>query len=875
MAELLNLLQVINHLSLKLSRYDKYTCWKMCFVCLVFFGSYVDSMAEQKMVSKLDTHDALKQFLPLTENIQREIQNPYYAKAVWKLWAIDPTSVIITKPYFKGKFEHVSKRKHDVPVFDSIPGSPMLLQKIEGSTKAGFFDDAYMSLDNGHTGLGYPPKGLFLDAGKMSTAGDHKTRFQLGVNFTSQSYAGRGRAIVDDFLNNLNTEKNFFFANCIRATPANKSFQDNNQESVKDLYDGLHGHSYHSLGQSGSEVHALSKMMIAGASMPRSTKDLLKANGAYAIVLLTLFKASLPYADNRGISLPYEHELRHRPVYSSNGNPKHKHFCSANVYFHGYDEKRHLWEMARLASSMTIAPPVAILQVAGIRIQTPDGIFTQKSTIGKRVKSNSLTAVRVWGEPGETLEVLVDLRKSYDLQSEMLTYSCQRLYPNQKNVEIKNISNGVFAIRVSHDQQLPKGRIPVICTVRNRGEVPSNPVFLNFYWPGEKELSDYGLSKAAQKQFESLGYKKKSVTVNKRPQVAMGILGDSIACKPGETVSVNLEATDPEGYPISIYRRLGQWGTLTKQGYKVRIPNDAQPHIEPIHFIFSDGTGGYSSKKLKLCIGKAQDKLKTNWSSSLLGQTTVDARVTQKGRTFTFYGQSPEDNKREPQGLFAFQTISNDVDLAVKIQKTTSRSDIGILLTNSLDHFSRRAYVGLFQGNIQGQVRYGEQEWGKALTRFDEKAQSQPEWIRVVNRSGQTAVLISQDGQLWDQLVESEIQWFETVYAGILYGGSKDPITCQWLKQSGSLALVSTRGAKKNKDGHFISPLKLEINLPEGHTAYYTLDGSQPNLNSSLVNKIIELQTPGTYQVRIVTYEKKQSTGSTVVTYSVVKGNKG
>ncbi len=850
---------------------NKWFFWKLCLVFIFLFGTSAESPAQQKPTEKPSAQEILKPFLPLAEDVPREIQNPYHATPVWKLWAQDPTPVTINKPHFKGQFEAVAIKDRKIPSFGPIPGSTMVLQGPKRPALAGFFDDVYMSLDNGHTGLGYPPKQLFLHAGKMPTAQDFQTRFQLGVNFTSQSYSKRGRAIIDDVLNNLNTEKNFFFANCIRATPAHNSFKDVKEDAVTDSYDGLHAHSYHSIGQSGSEVHALSKMMIAGASMPRATKDLLKQHGAYAITLLTLFKAALPYADAAGFPLPYEHELRHRPAYSSNGDPKHKHFCSANIYFHGYDEKRHLWDMARLARGMDIAPPIAILNIAGIRIQTPEGLITQRSVISKRIKSTSLTAIRLWGEPGETLEVLVDLQKSYDLQGQDLSYTCQSLYPNQTNVQIQDISPGIFSVSVAHDQQLPKGRIPIICTVRNQGEVPSNPVFINFYWPGKNELFDYGLPKAAQKQIKALGIKNLPVTVNKRPQVKMNISGDSVACKPGDTISINLEATDPEGYPVSIYRRLDQWGTLKNGHYEVNIP-DVKPRIEPIHFIFSDGTGGYTGKQIKLCIGKTQDKLESSWATSLLGQTSPQGQVSQKGGTFKFQGLTSQSKTKQPQGLFAFQMVSDDVDLAALIPATTPQSDIGILLTNSLDHFSRRAYIGFFQGRIQGQVRPREQKWGNTQATLAESFQIQPELFRIVSRKGYTGVFASEDGQTWIQVAETKIKWFKTAYAGLLYGGSNEATTCHWINPSGSLALINTIQAKKDKAGNYIIPLKLRVNLPRNHTARYTLDGSQPNPDSSLLTaNTIELNSPGTYQVSVTTFQNDQAAGTITAIYSVIK----
>lgn len=846
--------------------HSKWSCLKVFLIFLFVCTIQNTSSAEQQP----NSHEILKRFLPLPEYTPREIQNPYHAKATWKMWQKDPSDVVIDKPHFKGHFGIVAIKDRKIPTFDAKAGSLMILQEPDDSSMAGFFDDAYMSLDNYHTRLIFPQK-QFIQAGTMSTARDYQTRFDLGVNFTSQSYASRGRAIVDDLINNLNTEKYFFFANTIRATPAHNSFKDVETDSVTDSYDALHAHSFHSIGQSNSEVHALTKMLIAGASMPRTTKDLLKQNGAYAIVLLTLFKLALPYSDSDGFALPYEHELRHKVAYSSNGDPFHKHFCYANVHFHGYDESRHLWDMARLARGMTIAPPVAVLKIAGVRINTPDGPITESSIIGKRIKNASLTAVRFWGEPGERLEMLVDLRESYDLQEQNLTYTCQKLYPNQNNVHVQRVSSGQFSISVSHDPKLPKGRIPVICTVRNRGEVPSNPVFINFYWPGKKELPDYGLPQSAEKKIKDMGLKKYPVTVNKRPQVKESVLGDTVMCRPGDTVNVTFKTTDPEGYPIKTYRRLDQRGTLVDGNYKVSIKGDEPSHIERVHFLFSDGTGGYNSRQIKLSVSdKTQTRMESPWGVSQLGKTSPNRQVVQSGETYRFQGDAPESDVEQPQGLFAFRLFSDDVDLVARIPLLANHADIGVLLTNSLDAFSRRAYIGLFKGEIHGQVRPREQTWGNDQKKLDNAYRGEFGLFRIVSRNGNTAVFVSEDGKTWAQVVETKIRWFKTVYAGILYGGSDESLTSQWIEPSEGIASIHTVRARKDKNDNYVIPLVLDVNVPNGYTARYTLDGSSPTGESLQVGEKIELETAGRVQVRVTTFKNDDIANTTTVMYSLV-----
>ncbi len=819
---------------------------------------------QQKAVSA--QQEFLRQLLPLEENTPRVIHNPYYKEPLWKLWAVDPSPVVIDRRNFHVRLEPIAEENFPVPVFGAKPGSAVEFTRDGSSSMAGFYDDVYLSLDNGHSGLSYPPKEFFLNAGKMSTAQDHQSRFKLGVNFTSQSYAGRGRAIVDDLIHSLATEKYFFFANSIRATPAHNSFKDTGEEGVTDYYDGLFSASFQSIGQSGSEVHALSKMMIAGASMPRGIKDLLKKNGAYAITLLTIFKMALPYADESGALLPFESELRHRPAYSSSGDPVHKQFCSANVHFYGYDEELHLWEMARLAREMKLAPPVTILSLAGVQIKSGEAVITDRETIGERIKSWGLTSIRFWGKPGESIEALIDLRKSYDLQGQDLRYGCQSLYPNQQNVTVRVVEPGLFLVSVDHDKRLPKGRIPIICTARNQGEIPGNPVFLNFYWPGEKELFDYGMPKKIIKQ---LGLKKEAVTVNRRPLLLMDLPGDTVPCSPGDTVRITLNGVDPEGYPVIFYRRLGQPGILKDGLFELKIAEDTERHMETVHFLLSDGTGGYTGRQLKLAVGKAPDQLEDGWATSLLGGTFLETRVVQDGKNFHFQGRAAETAGRETRGLFAFRQVSGEVDMAVRIPAASPSSNIGLFLTNSLDYFSRSAYVGYLEGRVAGRMKETERRHKSRITVLPESFQAVPEFQRIVSRNGKTAVYVSENAEEWTQLTAGALKWFSKIYAGLLFEGEE--ISCSLQEPSGALALISTGHAKKTKAGAYKAPLKLTVDIPRGHTARYTLDGSEPDLESMEISGEIVLSSPGEYTLRVVSYNGEKKSATVVAGYSLVK----
>jgi len=815
----------------------------------------------------------LAKLLPLPDDVPRTIMNPYHAQPAWKLWALDPSPVTIDKPHFKGTFQLPAVGLRKYPHFFKRGSAELTLKPLGQSLLAGFWDDCYMSLDSHHTRLG-SFKNQFIDGSKMSTARDVQTLLQLGVNFTSQSYADRGRAIVDDIFNNLNTERHFFFANCIRATPSHASYEDKDEDKVKDLYDGLFAHSYHSLGQSGSEMHAIYKMMAAGACMPRSTKNLLKKHGAYAIALLTIFKAALPYADAQGQALPFEHELRHRPVYSSNGTPSHAHYCPANAHYHGYDEQRHLQGMMDMARGLVSAPPMAVTRLLSFTVKKDGETISDRARLAKQVKCISLTNMRFWGGKDEMLEVRIDLNQSYDLQHRKLRFKCQALYPNQKNVSIREEAPGIFLICAEHDPKLPKGRIPVICTAHNGLTVPSNPVFINFYWPDENEVDDYfstrGLSEDVRLKIKALGLKRLPATVNRRPIVDFGFTGDALRCLPGQTISIDIKARDPEGFPVAVFRRSGQIGTIEKGRFTASIPLTDQNKIYRVHFIFSDGTGGYTGKQIKLLVAKHTDALPDDWAVTALGEVQRAVKVSYDSSTFTFGNQPLNRQARWMQGTFVFQPVSGAADLMCRIPTIGARTDMALMITNTLDGFSRQAGIGFFQGKISGVIKSGERSRAEPTYQWDEKYSDKPEFFRLTVRDAVVAAYISTDARTWEQVMVGKITFFRQCYTGLIYRG--DPWTtgvCQWLPSSGAaLPMLTTDGKTPDKEDRYDGPLEITVTSPDqGMTLRYTLDGSEPTAQSQMYENPIKLTQAGPHEIRVKAFRGGLAQETAVAVY--------
>ena len=175
----------------------------------------------------------------------------------------------------------------------------------------------YLNLDKGHSNIRNTWKD---DYGNTVSVKDQIIKAksgnpaQLGVNFLSMSTAKMGHDLANNQKTLTKLEKLYYYANMIFAAPAHVSYMDRRMPATTDEYQALAPVYYNSVGSSGSETMALTKMAVAGACLDRKLKDWLKVNGLYAATLLYLWKEALPY------DAPYAHEMRHRVAYNSKGD---------------------------------------------------------------------------------------------------------------------------------------------------------------------------------------------------------------------------------------------------------------------------------------------------------------------------------------------------------------------------------------------------------------------------------------------------------------------------------------------------------------------------------------------------------------------------
>lgn len=536
--------------------------------------------------------------------------NPYYTTAPWKLWFVDPTPVEYSGINSTGGTTTATHAPPDAatrkfPTAAALAATwPAQFLGLElaptSPAAAGWWDDVSASIDNGHTGplTGWGGTGgntinLSGQFIRVGYGGAYVTQRQsMGYNFTSESYAQRGAFLSRVNSNVVSTERDWMFTNTIRGTPSYYSFNDHDPVYTSDNYDGLYGIGYHSLGRSGSETHALLKMLIAGGFMPRATKELLKRHGLYATTMLTLFRQALPYVNADGSPVEYEGEMIQRPTYLSKGDGTSEEFALQNIVYHQYDDTRHLYGMIQGAKALTTPPPVAVMNLVSVKSVIADGEPVVWANNDPRIHVRGKTTTTIWADPADNLEIRVDMGESLDLAGGAIDLSADAVYPNQASaLSIEREGDtAIFKIRATYDANLPLGRVPVILQATARG-LRSNPTFLNIYWRQADQADKPGGYFDA-----NTSDRRDAVFWNARPTLTTSLgAATTVAGSVGSPTSFTVTCVDPEGFATRIYRRAEDSGTFVNGTYTM-TPTRAGNF--PVSIICSDGTGAFNSTRI-------------------------------------------------------------------------------------------------------------------------------------------------------------------------------------------------------------------------------------------------------------------------------------
>jgi hypothetical protein len=806
--------------------------------------------------------------------------NPYYPQPTWRLWTQDETPVHYTgynlsDPVLKeGDFSPppVATRKYLDPDVDTHPKPFLSLVSFPTTPPmAGFWDDAYATRDGAHSVLGLGWSDVY---GNSVNLGNQYIRvgfgscqppdiLRLGVNFTSESYANSGHQLVSSAFSLLYTERNFSFVNTVRGTPAYLSYAETIADRGIDSYDGLYGHAFNSLGRSSSEVGGLYKMLLAGGAMPRTTKDLLKRHGMYGLALINLFRSTLPYTEADGTPVGPGNEMLQRPAYFSNGNNRSQEFAPRNVVYHQYDESLHVYRMLEGARAMTVAPPIAMVRVVDITVQSGGATLVNRAPTDARIRSAVKTGVRVWGNAGETITLRVDVGGSVDLQGRALTPEWHRVYPGQHNLTMEHEAGTVWRITAAHDPALPKGRIAAVLFVDN-GVLRSSPAFVNFYWPeaGQTEGPPYVVAANPISTHE--------VQKNLRPTFTTSLRSDWVHVTPGSTASFDVACADPNGFPIRYYRWANEVGTLSGTHFAHSVSGSDPGFVYPVHLVCSDGTGGYNSLMVRVVVTPADGVLPAPWSTTVFGLPEMAGSATYASGVFDVVGNGPEIAGSD-HGRMVFQELTGDVemtanvvDLVVEGANNNINAKGGVYIRESLDVGSRGAFV-YARGNARSatplslgsHVRINvDSTPGNKLG--NAVLATQPHHVKAIRRGTALVGLGSTDGLVWEQVWSGVAPSpSASVYAGLAVLSADATRGDAALMAHGRFEVLAAPVVSipvATLAGTLVTPntthygaqvtVTLLAALPS-HEVRYTTDGSDPSATSTLYAAPFDITAAG------------------------------
>ncbi len=642
------------------------------------------------------------------------ITNPYFTHSKWRVYRDDATPIENVKTLLrKGKEKKpavitlqptpLAKRIYPIGPLRGDEPIQWAVKKEPSKEFAGVWDDVYASWSGLHGYIHSSWRATdgskvhlrptddqfmhFVEARKTAELG------RCGINFVHQSTTGMGHTLTNSRL--AAAYERIYFSDCLVTAPAHQSFTEEWSDRTKDLYLAMAPTFFHSVGSSNSETMAITKLMIVGGYLPPKSKLTLKRNGLYPSALLYIWKAALPY------DLPYDHEMRHRICYRALGREDqyaggYGHAGgergNLSLSFHRYDEIAHMRNMIRMAQSMRVLPPEAILDDLVV-----DG--------AKKVYGLKKSAL-VIQEPGQDVIIKVSTAKCYDLQERPIRVRWKLLYGTPGTRCEAGDEPDSWVIRVPWDDAMPEGRTAV-ALIANNGRHDGNPAIINVFRK-RHDLPPSGVGYG--------DYKYDSPHANRRPVILD--LQDRVV-RAGETVEVPLRAIDPEGQSVEFHKRANEPGELDGNLFTLKMPQgstspgsasqQAAAKAQIVTFIASDGSAGnsYSAKRVRFV---AAPRIHAHIDSdSLVGPAPFKLSVSTEGSFSTdgdfqvgweFYSPTPKRSPtkwdKQSHGKKASHTFTTpglyEVALTVKNGKLKDRETVHVWVTDG----PKRAVKGGF-----------------------------------------------------------------------------------------------------------------------------------------------------------------------------------
>ena len=195
-----------------------------------------------------------------------------------------------------------------------------------------------------------------------------------------------------------------------------------------------------------------------------------------------------------------------------------------------------------------------------------------------------------------------------------MTFHAERVYPGQRNIEVRIDGQGKANLVATYDEKYPPGRFPVILWVENGTECPGNPVFVNFHWPSRDQpnkpayFAPYTrpyMSEEDIRKFTGRGaISNPNVQVNRndKPIIQTTLDAAVIKTSAGKVVSFQMHGKDPEGFLTRFYQWPGDVGTIAEGRFTYTPKESERGRSLPVRIICSDGTGAYRGLTVRIQI---------------------------------------------------------------------------------------------------------------------------------------------------------------------------------------------------------------------------------------------------------------------------------
>jgi hypothetical protein len=328
--------------------------------------------------------------------------------------------------------------------------------------------------------------------------------------------------------------------------------------------------------------------------------------------------------------------------------------------------------------------------------------------------------------------------------------------------------------------------------------------------------------------------------------------------EPGGLATFDYHARDPEGCDVSFYRWAGDVGRIEDGTFTWEVPDDAARRAHGVHLIASDGTGGFTGRRVKVVVGQAPRNLPEGWSATALGYPERIGTVEFSDAALELSCVASGLGRRRDEGLLAFTAARGDFDIAAKIESVAGPdAQVGLSLREGFA--SRGRYASLYieadkpaRPIMSGKPRFS--PWGSMHERPDEDLPGAVTWLRMIRRGNRTVGLASADGENWVQSGSLTLEQMGPTFIGPVVSGGKDDqpaVAKVQFKDAGNPAVpllaVSSEG-KRRRDGSYPKAAKVTLEAPGPQDVLYTLDGGEPGDDAEVYEAPITL-VAGTHTV--------------------------